>query len=67
MENTPAYRQVYKYMPILPDEPEGGMDELGVNVMQPLANQRVVIGCLEVFKMFLKVKRFGMPKLCLWY
>jgi hypothetical protein len=56
--------RVYKYTPILPDEPEGGMDELGVNVMQPLANRRVVIGCLEAFKMFLKVKRFGTLKLC---
>jgi hypothetical protein len=56
--------RVYRYTPVLPEEPEGGMDELGVNAMKPLANnQRVVIGCLEAFKMFLRVKRFGMPGL----
>jgi hypothetical protein len=53
--------RIYKYTPILPEEPEGGMDELGVNAMKPLANRKVVIGCLEGFKMFLRVKRFGRP------
>jgi hypothetical protein len=55
---------VYRYTPVLPEDPEGGMDELGVNAMKPLANRRVVIGCLEAFKMFLRVKRFGMSGLC---
>jgi hypothetical protein len=60
----PVPTRVYKYTPILPEEPEGGMDELGVNAMNPLANRKVVIGCLEAFKMFLRVKRFGTPGLC---
>ena len=38
---------VYKYTPVLPEEPKGGMDELGVNAMKPLANRKVVIGCLD--------------------
>ena len=55
--------RVYKYTPTLPEEPEGGMDEVGANAMKSLANRKVVIGCLEAFKMFLGVKRFGTPKL----
>jgi hypothetical protein len=53
--------RVYKYTPVLPDRPEGGMDKLWMDAMKPLANRSVVIGCLEAFKMFLRVKRFGMP------
>jgi hypothetical protein len=52
--------RVYRYTPVLP---EGGMDKLGVSAMKPLANRRVIIGCLEAFKMFIKVKRFGTPGL----
>jgi hypothetical protein len=53
--------RVYRYTPVLPEEPEGGMDKLSMNAMKPLANRRLVIGCLEAFKMFLRVKRFGIP------
>jgi hypothetical protein len=50
--------------PVLSEEPLGGMDELGVDEMKPLANWKVVIGCPEAFKNFFRVKRFGMPGLC---
>lgn len=58
-----APTRIYRYTPILPEEPEGGMDKFGIKAMKPLANRRVVIGCLEAFKMFLRVKRFGTPGL----
>ena len=58
-----APTRVYRYTPVLPEEPEGGVDKLGMNVMKPLTNRKVVIGCLEAFKMFLRVKRFGTPGL----
>jgi hypothetical protein len=58
-----APTRVYRYTPVLPEEPEGGMDKLWMNAMKPLANRRVVIGCLEAFKMFVRVKRFGTPGL----
>jgi len=54
-----APTRIYRYTPVLPEEPNGGMDKFGIKAMQPLANRRVVIGCLEAFKMFLRVKRFG--------
>src|SRR5882762_1322839 len=56
-----APTRIYRYTPVLPEEPDGGMDKFGIKAMQPLANRRVVIGCLEAFKMFLRVKRFGTP------
>jgi hypothetical protein len=49
--------KVYKYTPMLPEEPKGGMDKLCWNAMKPLANRKVVIGCLEAFKMFFEAKR----------
>jgi hypothetical protein len=55
--------RIYRYTPVLPEELEGGMDKLGMSAMKPLANRRVIIGCLEAFKMFLKVKRFSTPGL----
>ncbi|KIM90386.1 hypothetical protein PILCRDRAFT_1697 [Piloderma croceum F 1598] len=58
--HTPT--RVYRYTPVFPEEPEGGMDKLWMNAMKPLANRRVVVQCLEAFKIFLGVKRFGMPR-----
>jgi hypothetical protein len=48
---------VYEYTPVLPEEPLGDMVKLWFNAMKPLANLRVVIECLNAFKMFLKAKR----------
>jgi hypothetical protein len=47
--------RVHRYTPVLPEEPVGDIDELEVDAMKPLANRRVVIGCLEAFKMFLEI------------
>jgi hypothetical protein len=57
-----APTRVYRYTPILPEELKESMDKFGMNTMRPLAKWRV-----EVFKMFLRVKRFGMPGLHLRY
>jgi hypothetical protein len=54
-----APTRIYRYTPVLPEELNGGMDKFGIKAMQLLANRRVVIGCLEAFKMFLRVKWFG--------
>ena len=35
-------------------EPEGGI-ELGLNAMKPLANRKVVIGCVQAYKMLLRL------------
>jgi hypothetical protein len=52
---------VDKYTPVLPENPPGGMDKLWFNAMKPLANRRIIIGCLGAFKMFFTATRFSGP------